>query len=132
MTEELRRKMEVFNRKAFEAERDGYAVCGGIVWEPKHDCSHEMRQVCPVDDYVSQAERAVTARVARLIAERHDAESKRISADIAVSLAMQREQLVNEWGCRGTRFSVWKRLSRPCTTMGRASALPAAIIALQR
>lgn len=55
MNEELRERIREFNRKAEQAERDGYTVAEGCVWEgwgnPTGPCACK---VCKVEDYEGQ------------------------------------------------------------------------------
>ena len=52
MNDELMERIRNFNRKAEKAEKDGYTVADGFVWEgwgnPAGPCA---RKVCKVEDY---------------------------------------------------------------------------------
>lgn len=52
MNERLKERIREFNRRAEMAERDGYTVADGYVWEgwgnPTGPCA---RKVCKVEDY---------------------------------------------------------------------------------
>lgn len=52
MNNELMERIRQFNRKAEKAEKDGYTVADGFVWEgwgnPAGPCA---RKVCKVEDY---------------------------------------------------------------------------------
>lgn len=51
MYEELRERIRDFNRKAEQAEEDGYTVADGYVWEGWGNPFGFARKVCRVEDY---------------------------------------------------------------------------------
>lgn len=68
MTEELRHKIEVFNRKARAAKRDGYAVMSGEVYKPDTEWKYGWVKVCDVDDYLCDDEKRLIGKAASAVA----------------------------------------------------------------
>lgn len=51
MNEEFRKRIRDFNRRAEQAERDGYTVAEGYVWEGWGNLRGFAHKVCKVEDY---------------------------------------------------------------------------------
>lgn len=66
MNEELR-DIDVFNRKADEARRDGYAVMGGEVYKPNPEWKYGWEKVCDVDDYLCVDESELITKAANAV-----------------------------------------------------------------
>lgn len=51
MNDSLKERIRKFNRRAEMAERDGYTVAEGYVWEGWGNPKGHARKVCKVEDY---------------------------------------------------------------------------------
>lgn len=117
MNEELRHKIEVFNRKARAAKRDGYAVMSGEVYKPDPEWKYGWVKVCDVDDYLCEDEAELISRAANAAANVVAFTGAEVDWEIHADKLY--EELMEQWGWTFEQCTDHREL---CAKMARGSA----------